>query len=91
MKFNTDAVIDNMVNAACGEGATARERHLYREALRNLVRLAKSEQITEMKASVDKLTSAITAREAKRRARAILQSHRLPAASGQEQLEFNRN
>lgn len=40
----TDDVIEALVHASCGESASAHERYLYRESLRNLVRLAKAEQ-----------------------------------------------
>jgi len=40
----TDEVIEALVIAACGETASAHERFVYRESLRNLVRLAKAEQ-----------------------------------------------
>jgi hypothetical protein len=56
-ELNTDEVINNMVDAVCGQGATARERHMYRETLRNLVRLAKAEQMAEMRVNVEKLTA----------------------------------
>lgn len=56
-ELNTNEVINNMVDAVCGQGATSRERHMYRETLRNLVRLAKAEQMAEMRVNVEKLTS----------------------------------
>jgi len=42
--LNTDDVIENLVELTCGETATVQDRHIYRESLRNLVRLAKVEQ-----------------------------------------------
>ena len=42
--LNSDDVIENLVDLTCGETATAKDRHVYRESLRNLVRLAKVEQ-----------------------------------------------
>lgn len=92
-KLNTEIVIDNLVAAACGENASAQARHVYREALRGLVRLAKSEQMLEIKTSVDKLTGPAVARAARRRAKAILLAQRLkgsPQSGKQQQLEFNR-
>lgn len=57
----TETVIEELVAVACGEQAGARQRHVYREALRSLVRLAKSEQMHEMKADVGRLTGALAA------------------------------
>jgi len=51
---HTDLVIEDMLHALCVHG-TARERYVQREALRNLVRLAKAEQLQQMKADVQVL------------------------------------
>lgn len=56
-QFNTETAIEQLVTAFSGANATAREKHICREALRSLVRLAKSEQMLELKMDVDKLTS----------------------------------
>ena len=40
----TDEVIEALVHASCGDTASAHEKYVYRESLRNLVRLAKAEQ-----------------------------------------------
>lgn len=88
----TEITIENLVSATCREQASAREKHVFREALRGLVRLAKSEQMLEMKADVSRLTGALAARAARRQARAILLAHRLgiTAEPGQRPLEFNQ-
>jgi hypothetical protein len=39
-----DEVIEALVHASCGETASAHEKYVYRESLRNLVRLAVAEQ-----------------------------------------------
>lgn len=52
---HSDEVIEDLVNVTCGEHASSRERHVYREALRSLVRLAKAEQMYEMKVDVQTL------------------------------------
>jgi hypothetical protein len=39
-----DEVIEALVYASCGETASAHEKYVYRESLRNLVRLAMAEQ-----------------------------------------------
>lgn len=75
-----------------GEEAGLREKHMYRESLRVLVRLAKSEQLMDIKASVRKLTGEMETRQARRRAKAVLLAKRLPGilASAQQQFEFNQ-
>jgi hypothetical protein len=60
-KRTNDAAIDDLVAAACNEATTARDNHVYREALRGLVRLARSEQMFEMRSNVNILTGGIAA------------------------------
>lgn len=79
-KLETEAVIESMITAALGGKASARERHVYRESLRNLVRMAKAEQVMEIKDSVRKLTGGLETQIARRRAK-----HVLPT---QQQFEF---
>lgn len=52
---STDTVIAELVEAMYGNNLMTREKFLYAESLRNLVRLAKAEQLLEMKTSVRKL------------------------------------
>lgn len=86
--FETDSVIENLVAATLGEQASIRERHVFREALRGLVRLAKSEQVVEIKANVKKLTGALDAASARRRTKAVLLAQRLPGILNQAQQQF---
>lgn len=86
-KLDTEDVIENLIAATLSAEAGVRERHLFRENLRNLVRLAKSEQVMEIKASVRKLTASLDANSARRRAKAVLLAQRLP---GQQQFEFKQ-
>ncbi len=79
-ELNTDEVINNMVSAVCGQSATSRERHMYRETLRNLVRLAKAEQMADMRANVEKLTGFAEARTDK----AAQQSHQAPVNASRQ-------
>lgn len=89
-KLETDAVIESLIAAALGNHAGARERHMYRESLRGLVRLAKAEQVMEIKDSVRKLTGGIEAQAARRRAKAVLMAQQLPGLldGAQQQFEF---
>ncbi|GAB3547282.1 hypothetical protein GCM10027343_26330 [Noviherbaspirillum agri] len=85
---STDVVIENLITATFGEEPSAREKHVYREALRGLVRLAKSEQVVEIKSSVKKLTGAMEVTSARRRAKAVLLAQRLPGLLDQAQQQF---
>ena len=90
--LDTDQVIEALVSATAGEEVTARQRHILRENLRSLVRLAKAEQIVEIKTNVKKLAGALEMHSARRRAKAILLAQRLPGIlnGAQQQFEFNQ-
>lgn len=75
-------MIEDLVDAAVGEGASARQRHVFRESLRALVRFAKADQLLEIKASVRKLTGAVTAGAGRRKTK-------VDALMRQGQLELN--
>jgi len=77
-KLNTNAVIEQLIAAMPGENVSAREQHIYRENLRNLVRLAKAEQVMDIKANVKRLASAAEAQNARRYAKAVLLAQRMP-------------
>lgn len=89
-QLETDQVIDALV-ASLNENANARQVHIYRENLRSLVRLAKAEQIVDIKENVKKLTGAVEAHRARRRAKAVLLAQRLPGilTGAQQQFEFS--
>lgn len=90
-KLETDLVIESMIIATLDKDATARQKHLYRESLRSLVRLAKSEQIRDIKMDVAKLTGMLGAHSSKKRSRALRFVQRLPSIfqGRQQQFEFN--
>ncbi len=87
-KFTTDDLIENLIGATLGEEADCRQRHVFREALRGLVRFAKAEQMAEIKTNVRKLTGAMDAHAARRRAKAVLLAQRLPGILNQAQQQF---
>lgn len=60
MKPRTETIIDDLVNATFSD-RTARERFLFRQSLHNLVRLAKAEQLLDIRASVTTLTGVVHA------------------------------
>jgi hypothetical protein len=55
-KPTTETVIADLLESTYGMGLDARAKYLFRESLYSLVRLAKAEQIMEIKQSVEKLT-----------------------------------
>lgn len=85
--LHTDDVIESLVATMLGDAST-RERHLFRENLRVLVRLAKSEQVVEIKDNVRRLAGALDAHSARRRAKAVLMAQRLPRLLDQAQQQF---
>jgi len=57
MQAHTDSIIDDLVGIAMSD-RTTREQFLFRQSLHNLVRLAKAEQMLDIRASVTRLTGA---------------------------------
>jgi len=53
-QYSTDTMIEEMVEAQYGNTVSVRQEYLYRETLRALVRLAKAEQLREMRLDVRK-------------------------------------
>ena len=86
--FDTDQVIESLVAVSLSEGATERQKHIYRENLRSLVRLAKSEQVVEIKDTVKRLAGTLEMHKARRKAKAILLAQRLPGMISCRQQKF---
>jgi hypothetical protein len=55
MKPMTESIIEDLVSVAFADG-TAREKFLFRQSLHNLVRVAKAEQLVDIRKSVATLT-----------------------------------
>ncbi|MGH8807857.1 MAG: hypothetical protein ACREX0_08265 [Noviherbaspirillum sp.] len=91
-KLATDDVIEDLIVATLGADASAREQHIHRESLRGLVRLAKAEQMMEIKLNVERLSGMLDARSARRSAKAVLLAQRLPGILDhiQQQFEFKQ-
>lgn len=60
----TAPAIEDMIQATLGDNASMRERHMLRQSLLNLVRLARAEQCLEMQANVDKVVSMLPSESA---------------------------
>jgi hypothetical protein len=86
-KMKTDCMIDELV-AVLGHDASPRQVHVYRESLRSLVRLAKAEQMHEVRQSAERLGGGIAARMARKQTRELLMAHR-GGAVAQRKLEFD--
>jgi hypothetical protein len=55
---SSDEVIEALVMLNCGEHGSSREKFLFRESLRNLVRLAKAEEAEAMMMAMYQVQSA---------------------------------
>ncbi len=60
MTSKLESIVDDLVVTAFGD-RSSREQFLFRESLRNLVRLAQAEQRLDIRTSALKLTGAIVA------------------------------
>ena len=86
MNTDTDQLIADLVEAGFGKEAGLREKHILRESLYSLVRLAKAEQLLEMKTNVKKLTAPLVTPY-----RSKDKSIQNDSCYFQYQLEFNRS
>lgn len=48
---HTDEIVENLIDSMLGN-ADSRQRHLFRENLRNLVRVTRAEQVAEIRENV---------------------------------------
>lgn len=91
MESTVETVIEQIIEAAFAE-KSAREKHLFRASLHNLVRLARTEQIMEIKSSVRALTGAVAVNAHGRKARVNPVLHDMETAGlRQQQFEFAQN
>ena len=81
----TDELMEDFVNASARSGNSPRELYLMRETMHSLIRLAQSEQLLEIRRSVDKLVPASMRPTGKRR-RTLRD-----ASPGQSQFVFGRD
>jgi hypothetical protein len=61
--YNTDQTIENLVAVQCGATASAREKHLLRETLRSLARLAVAENAMNRQRDLEKTIGMVEACE----------------------------
>lgn len=55
----TQDLVEALTNTFCADPVDIRQRHIFEQSLHALVRLAKAEQMVEIKASVKKLTTPV--------------------------------
>lgn len=55
----TEKTIEDLITVALASNADARQKHFFRESLRNLVRLAKAEQMQELRMDVARATQRV--------------------------------
>ena len=55
----TEQTIDELIAATFTSHSTPQEKYFFRESLRNLVRLAKAEQLRDMRMDVTKVTRSV--------------------------------
>lgn len=53
-----DNLIDQLTNVTYGNDVQAREKHVFKEAVLGLIRLARAEQMRDMKIDVTRLMAA---------------------------------
>jgi hypothetical protein len=81
----TDRVIAELVDAACGRHDDMRARYLLEQALYGLVRLAKVEQLTEMRVDSERAT-ALTDPTRQRATRALLRKLQMDVTASRRRL-----
>jgi hypothetical protein len=86
---STEVLIEDLLAATYGCGADTRQKFVFREALRSLVRLAKAEQVLEMRTTVEKLIGHRSSSMPRQRGRS---KQKLTGQSGRwpQQMEFNQ-
>lgn len=90
-KRRTDKVIEDLIAATCGLQAEMRQRHVYAQALQGLVRLAKAEQLLEMRLDAERATGSLACASRKRQTRAILRKIGIDVKNRQRELEFGQH
>lgn len=86
---STDKLIHDLLNATYGENANVRQKFVFKQALLGLVRLAKAEQVFEMRTTVEKLIGDDCIIEARQRTKARSRSHG-QSRRWPQQMQFNQ-
>ena len=89
LEHRTEAVIADLVDAACGGPGGRRKRHVLRQALYALVRLAKVEQLVEMRLDAEHASGGMTGMKQHRRTKAMLRKIDMDVHAGRARLEID--
>jgi hypothetical protein len=89
LKHRTEAVIADLVDAACGGPDGRRKRHVLRQALYALVRLAKVEQLVEMRLDAERATGGMVGVKQHRHTKAMLRKIGMDVHADRSRLELD--
>jgi hypothetical protein len=89
LKHRTDAVIADLVDASYGGRGGRRKRHVLRQALYALVRLAKVEQLVDMRLDAEHATGGMVGAEHQRHTRAMLRKIDMDVHADRSRLELD--
>ncbi|MES2257361.1 MAG: hypothetical protein V4724_02525 [Pseudomonadota bacterium] len=87
-KSRTEHVIEELIAVTCVCHAGERERHVFAQALHGLVRLAKAEQLVEMRLDTERVGGALASASRRRQTRAMLR--KIGIDIGQQQRELQQ-
>jgi hypothetical protein len=85
----TDGLIEDLLDATYGKDAHIRQKFAFKQALLGLVRLAKAEQVFEMRTTVDKLIGVNSSVEARQRTKSRQRSQ-AQAGRWPQQMQFSQ-
>ncbi len=86
LKHRTETVIADLVDAAYGGPGGRRKRHVLRQALYALVRLAKVEQLVDMRLDAEHATGGMVGVQRQRQTKAMLRKIDMDVQAGRMRL-----
>jgi len=86
-KRMTEHVIEELITAASGAQPESRARHILAQALYGLVRLARAEQLLEIRQDSDHAAGSMASIARRRQTRAMLRKIRMDVSKCQQELE----
>jgi len=85
----SENIIDELIVAVYGYASGSREQFVFLQALHGLVRLAKTEQMLEVRMNVERAAGASAGSSSRRQTRAILRRIGLDCNARQGQFQFD--
>lgn len=86
----TDQVIEDLIAATCGPQSGLQQRFVFAQALQGLVRLAKAEQLLEIRLDTELAVGRSSCDKQRRQTRAILRKIGMDTKSRQRELELGQ-